>query len=617
MNDIKIDGKSGKTERRRRACTMTMLGNILLLLLPLMQLPASAQNGKKVYADYHGVRYTRQHDGKLGRWEMYANTSKSATGRKSLCYNADLIDEDGRHEIAAVNYPQVGMQSNLDPDYIEYQILSAKAAKIDGFFIEWGFKPHENDLLLREMQKVAAKYNFEIGVNWCNGWLYYDWITKIYPSVNTREAKTEYMAECYQYLVDSVFYAPTAPMVKGTPVYYDFGSGATVDEYQRVLSSVRFPQGKNRPVALRRWADWGTLENGKYKPVTHSEDMERWIKAGEIPTAWLPARVRPKDAAHPEWDNYATQDDVIEFMKPFRDTIWHSNNPSYIIKSGFAMPGMDNRGCAGWGRGHFYYIPRDGGETYRSMWQFCLAEKDSLDMMFIASWSDYTEGHEIEPTIENGDRELRTTLELASKFKDEAADERGLSLPLQLFRLRKETRFLERTKMDVSMCNSLLDKAALLISQGRYPVAIGLLAHIEDDINTAKSALTAEMIRLRESELTVQGKTSAGLTVSLPQELVAKLQGNHYTGYVYFEYLDKGNETLFIRSSTLRQPKDLFGVVSRIRTDNTGKWKKAKIELCKDNIVNGFNKPTFYVKGNVAVRNLSLGYTIYTVKEKQ
>ena len=50
-----------------------------------------AQNGKKVYADYHGVRYTRQHDGQLGRWEMYANTSKSATGRKSLCYNADLI----------------------------------------------------------------------------------------------------------------------------------------------------------------------------------------------------------------------------------------------------------------------------------------------------------------------------------------------------------------------------------------------------------------------------------------------------------------------------------------------------------------------------------------------
>ena len=45
---------------------------LLLFLLVSIALPALAQNGKKVYADFHGVRYTRQHDGKLGRWEMYA-----------------------------------------------------------------------------------------------------------------------------------------------------------------------------------------------------------------------------------------------------------------------------------------------------------------------------------------------------------------------------------------------------------------------------------------------------------------------------------------------------------------------------------------------------------------
>lgn len=593
----------------------------LLLILMFSAVQAWAQNGKKVYADFHGVRYTRQHDGKLGRWEMYANTEKSSTGRKSLCYNADLIDDEGRHEIAAVAYPQVGMQSNLDPNYIEYQILSAKAAKIDGFFIEWGFRPHENDILLREMQKVAAKYDFEIGVNWCDGWLYYDWITKIYPQVNTREAKTEYMAKCYQYLVDSVFTGPTAPIVKGMPVFYHFGPGAKVDEYRKVLSEVKLPQGMKQPVALRRWADWGKLENNKYIPVTRSDDMDAWKKVGEIPTAWLPARVRVKDQEHAEWDNYATQDDVIEFMKPFRDSIWHSNNPAYTIKSGFAMPGMDNRGCAGWGRGHFYYIPRNNGETYSSMWKFCMAEKDSLDMMFIASWSDYTEGHEIEPTIENGDRELRTTLKYAAEFKGEQADERGLTLPLLLFRLRKEVCFLEKTKMDVSACQRSLDKAALLISQGRYPVAIGLLSQIENDIKAAKSALTVEMKRLRESDLKVQGKRKSGgynaeetLSISLPKELVSKLQMNNYVGYLYFEYLDKGNESLFVRSSTLREPKEPFKIVSRIRTDNTGEWKSAKVELHKDNIVNGFNMPTFYLKGNVIVRNLSLGYSIYTVK---
>ena len=95
---------------------------------------------------------------------------------------------------------------------------------------------------------------------------------------------------------------------------------------------------------------------------------------------------------------------------------------------------------------------------------------------------------------------------------------------------------------------------------------------------------------------------------------VGKECRSRWSPYLYFEYLDKGNESLFIRSSTLREPKEPFKIVSRIRTDNTGEWKSAKVELYKDNIVNGFNMPTFYLKGNVVVRNLSLGYTIYSVK---
>lgn len=584
-------------------------------------LVVSAQNGKKVYADFHGVRYTRQFDGKLGRWEMYANTEKSATGRKTLCYNADLIDADGKNQIAAVAYPVVGMQSNLDPDYIEYQILSAKTAKIDGFFIEWGFKPHENDVLLRAMQKVAAKYDFEIGVNWCDGWLYYDWITKIYPEINSRETKTEYMTKCYQYLVDSVFTGPTAPIVKGYPVFYHFGPGATVEEFSKVLSGVVLPQGMKQPVGLRRWADWGTLENNRYIPVRQSADMDAWKKLGEIPTAWLPARVRPMDKEHAQWDNYATQEDIIEFMKPFRDSIWHRNDARFVIKSGFAMPGMDNRGCAGWGRGHFFYMPRNNGETYKSMWEFCMADKDSLDMMFIASWSDYTEGHEIEPTLENGDRELRTTLHYAAEFKGEQADERGLGLPLTLFRLRKEAAFLEACRMDVSVLKESLDKAAMLISQGRYPVAYGLLSKLAGDVASAKSVLNTRMMRLRASDLEIKGKNKGAeynpeetVTIKLPKQLVSDLQMNNHEGYIYFEYLDKGKETLFVRSATKREPKNLFNTVARIRTDNTGEWKQAKIRLYKENISYMLNSPTFYLKGNVIIRNLSLGYNIYTVK---
>lgn len=594
----------------------------ILLLLGgiLFASSAVAQNGKKVYADYHGVRYTRSHDGKLGRWQMYANTEKSITGRKALCYNADLIDENGRHNIAAAFYPLVGMQSDLDPDYIEYQILSAKTAKIDGFFIEWGFKPHENDVLLRAMQQVAAKYDFEIGVNWCDGWLYYDWITKIYPEVNTRKAKTEYMAKCYQYLVDSVFTGKTALTVKGHPVFYQFGgNGATVDEYRYVLSQVRLPQEMKRPVALRRWADWGHIEEDRYVPVTSSADMDAWKGVGVIPTAWLPARVRQRDNNHPYWDNYALPTDVLEFMKPFRDSVWHVNNPSYTIKSGFAMPGMDNRGCAGWGRSLFYFISRDNGNTYRDMWNFCIEAKDSLDMMFIASWSDFTEGHEIVPTIENRDRELRTTLKYASIFKDETYNEQGLALPLAVFNLRKDVKLLKATKLDVVAYDESLDKVALLISRGNYTEAKRSLIKAENEISRIKSSMHLKMMRLRESELNIDGQKGAGcykadntVSITLSPTIVQDLQKLYYTGFIYFEYLDKGHETLFVRSLTKREPKDRFNVVSSLRTDDTGEWRKAKIELFKENILYGLNRPTFYFKGNVSIRNVSLGYTLYS-----
>lgn len=57
---------------------------ILLFISMFSVLCLSAQNGKKVYADFHGVRYTRQHDGKLGRWEMYANTENQVPAGR-LC----------------------------------------------------------------------------------------------------------------------------------------------------------------------------------------------------------------------------------------------------------------------------------------------------------------------------------------------------------------------------------------------------------------------------------------------------------------------------------------------------------------------------------------------------
>lgn len=578
-----------------------------------------AGNGKKVYADFHGVRYTRNHDGMLGRWSYSAKTETSSTGISNICYNADNVLENGQHQIAAVDYPQVGMQSNLDPDYIEYQILSAKTAKIDGFFIEWGFMLHENDILLKAMQKVAQKYDFKIGVNWCDGWLYYNWITRYYPEITTREKKTEHYVKCYQYLVDSVFAVSTAPVVKGNPVFYLFGPGATTDEYKWVRSQIKIPQLIKAPIVLRRWADWGKLKNDKYIAITKSKDIDQWIGLSTIPTSWLPARVRPMDKKYPFWDNYALSEDVIEWMKPFRDSVWNSPNPEFRIKSGFVMPGMDNRGCAGWGKGIFYYIPRENGNIYRKMWEFNLKSKDKLDMIFIASWSDYTEGHEIEPTIENGDRELKTTLKYAAEFKDELADESGIELPLILFKLRKQYEFLSKSNVKFPLSISVsLEEIAQLISKGEYGKSNEMLKAIKLKLDTEESKINVSHILLTKKDFQVIGKTEEdtyrlddGFNIKFKPELIDKLNRNNYKGYITFEYLNDGQTLIRLISETKKNPRDLYKVVAEIKKSNSNRWEKVKIELYKDNILYINEKPAFKFYGNGIIRNISIEYNLY------
>ena len=559
-------------------------------------------NGKKVYADYHGVRYTRQHDGQLGRWSMFASTTKSKAGRPYLCYNADNILADGTRDIASAAYPLVGMQSDLDPDYIEYQILTAKAAKIDGFFIEWGFMGHENDIMLKAMQPIAEKYDFEIGVNWCDGWLYYNWITLRYPEINTREKKTEHFGRCYQYLLDSVLTGPTAPIVNGHPVFYLFGPGISAEEFSEICSGLPDLQKVN-PVVLRRWADWGSLKENQYQAVRSNPDMDKWKKMGAVPTPWLPARVRSGEELQPKFDYYATSEDVLAFLEPFKDSIW--SDPEYPVRSGFVMPGMDNSGCAGWGRQHYFYISREEGATYRKMWDYHLANKEKLDMMFIASWSDFTEGHEVVPTHENGYRDLTDTHLAVSRFKEEKADTSGLSLPLRLFNERKNICLLKSCKIEsTGMLSATLDSVARQIAAGNFIESRSLLAGVEQETKDLLS-------KLKWQSVSVEIKDP--YRMRLEPELCERLMENHYRGYIEFEYMDQETGRFQIVSNTLKSPESLFKTVAEFHTAGTGEWKKAKVELYKENVSLDprLNHNELNFSKNARVKDIRLHFEIF------
>lgn len=538
-----------------------------------------------------------------------------------MAYNADLILSDGKHQIAAVNYPLTGIQSNLDPVFIEFQILSAKTAKIDGFFIEWGFPEHESTRLLRAFQKEAVKYNFEVGVNWCDGWLFYDWITKIRPDIVTRQDKVRHFAKSYQFLIDSVFNVPTTPLVKGTPVYYLFGGGITSAEYAASIQGQSFVFSGNikKPQGLRRVAEWGEINNDQYQasPKLFSE-FQIWNGLGFSPTAWIPPRVRSMDALYPYWDNYGTTDDVLRYMASFRDSIW--NKPHREIKSGFVTPGMDNRGCGGWGKGHFYGVPRDNGRLYSQMWDFNLKSKDSLDAVFIASWSDYTEGHEIEPTVENGYRELRTTHIKAAEFKGEKSDLSGLELPLQLFKARKLMLFYKECGYRGHDYSELLNRAALSISSGSYHEAKKHLDIFEKSTRQVGAQISGRSYIVREN-LLVNGEpakhdvvisSDSVVYLSLENAIIDSLNASYFEGFVEFEYLDSGKlKPLIIRSNTQKSQRD-FETIGELRTANSGEWKKARMRIIKGNVDFSIRYPfdaVFKMEGNVVVRNVNLSFT--------
>ena len=493
--------------------------------------PAQEQEKKpkKVYADYHGPRYTRDIQGSTGLWSYTGNASKSKTTDTFVNYNGDLIGKDGRNQIAATAYPIVGMQSQNDPDYIEYQILLAKTAHIDGFFVEWGFQEHSSNQQLQAMQKIAEKYDFKIGVNWCDAWLFYDWITKYRPEVVTREDKLHAFEGEVQYLIDQVFNTTTGPTYDGHPIIYLFGGGPTPQEFEPIKdSSYLIPEGLKEPWFFRRAPIGGSQSttgevNYKYENTDwHKVKLEKPLVEG--PFGWMPPRVRDASTEqYSKWDKYATSEDVVSYLDTLTKAI---NNESAQIKlrNSVVVPGMDNRGCAGWGT-NFTFIPRENGKTYEDMWNFNVEHQEDIDVVYIASWNDYTEGHQIEPTMEDGYREIATTQKYAAQFKEEVPnEEETLQLPEELFHLRKKYNFLKKVGIQEDTLIPIQEKLNEIgqnISTQNFDIAKQGLQEIQEELTSLRSHIQKTSITFNLQTEGVKVQTSSNENVALNKPITA------------------------------------------------------------------------------------------------
>ncbi len=188
---------------------------------------------------------------------------------------------------AALAHPLLGLQSDMDPDYQEFQILLAKVSHIDGFSLEWVYPGDASaDSILRSMMTVARRYDFRLGVNWIEG-SFFDWMPKRREDVETREDCLREYGRAIEYLIDDIYRSDIGIVVDGHPLILLFSGPNAPDpeEFAAVLDSVLETRHGPRPWFLKRG---GSERRSRMLPAIsingRHASTERSVGSPPIPT---------------------------------------------------------------------------------------------------------------------------------------------------------------------------------------------------------------------------------------------------------------------------------------------------------------------------------------------
>ena len=588
-------------------------------------------NGKKIYALYHGFRRTRDHDGDLGSWKIYYDTTNSATGVKYINYNPDLVDYEGYHQVASANGgPIVGMFSERDEDYIEYKILLAKIAGLDGFMMDYIFPEHSNTVMIEDFIKVAEKYDFEIGVDWLDSSIRWVQNYEGHDDIKTQEDLVDYSKVIFQYAWDKFYSGPTAAQFDGRPLFFFFGGGVSNEEFVEIKTAdYDYPETLGEPIYVRRGQSAGRFTNGEVVWDDLSIILTRWKPVGVDVFSWIAPKYRTDRKAYLQWDKYGTLQDNIDFLDKYQE-MWKTEEKNNVNVATI-WPGFDNRGCADWGGGTFAVNDRMDGDLYRILWNYYVDNEelmDLIDIMFIASWSDFTEGHEIEPTVANGYREIITTQKYAAEFKgiDSEVNPDVVYLPQKLLELRKVFGKLEKIGFNISEAKLIMDIAAKAVSEQRYLIAEGLFGLAENLKTEYLSYVKRTKIKVSHEDIVIKTSTknndgnyviNNGLSFNVPSNIATKLKNNYYEGFINYSYYGNNNKTFTVKSDTERIATDKIGltygdysVIAQITKDSSGAWEQCKTELYYDNILwdNGGN---IVFSGDALIKDISMEFNLF------
>jgi hypothetical protein len=300
--------------------------------------------------------------------------------------------QSGRREIAAHYYPQIGPYDSGDPAVIEYQLLSMKLAGIDGIIVPWSGLTdlYDYPMIHRHTQALHTQVT-KLGMSFAI--CYEDQtIPKLVMAGRLKQGdRVSHARREIEWMREKWFGSASYLKLAGRPVLLSFGqSGLTDAEWTEVLSSLREP-----PVYVslhhRRTAALGAFD---------------W----PLPRDSLKAVERFYSEAKAQGWGLAIPVAFPRFHDIYAEAKVH----------------------ASWGR-----VDDDQGRTFATTLERAL--RSGALFVQIATWNDWGEGTVVEPSLEFGDRDLKTIQEFRRRFVDAkfAATPDDLSLPLRLLKLRR------------------------------------------------------------------------------------------------------------------------------------------------------------------------------------
>jgi hypothetical protein len=266
--------------------------------------------------------------------------------------NPDIIDGEGRRQIASHYYPLIGPYDSKDPDVIEYHLLLMKYAGIDGILIDWYSSFNVNDYrALLDASNAVTEISEGTGLKFA---LVYEDYTAGAVDDQTSTSAIEAAKADLSYMQQHYFNASNYIDVDGKPLLLTFGPRffKTGQQWTDIFSSLQ-----NKPQFVPLW-NHGAL-------------------AGDT------------DSGEFSW---------IDFKSDLSDLHTFYGRTTLEILIGSAFAGFHDYYVEGeWGTsyGHVAY---DNGEMLRNT--LAKAEERGVERLQLVTWNDFGEGTMLEPTVE-------------------------------------------------------------------------------------------------------------------------------------------------------------------------------------------------------------------------